>query len=62
MKIKKTTWLLILFLKVENGTPKYFIKPYENEVQCRYDGGKIESAERLKDNYDVWFNCMERTK
>ena len=57
-----TSWLLILFLKVENGTPKYFIKPYENEVQCRYEGGKIESAERLKGNYDVSFNCMERTK
>lgn len=51
-----TSWLLILFLKVENGTPKYFIKPYENEVQCRYEGGKIESAERLKDNYLVSFS------
>ena len=57
-----TSWLLILFLKVENGTPKYFIKPYENEVQCRYEGGKSESAERLKDNYSVSFNCMERSK
>ena len=57
-----TSWLLILFLKVENGIPKYFIKPYENEVQCRYEGGKIESAERLKGNYSVSFNCMDRTK
>ena len=57
-----TSWLLILFLKVENGTPKYFIKPYENEVQCRYEGAKIDVAERLIGNYDVSFNCMERTK
>ena len=57
-----TSWLLILFLKVENGTPKYFIKPYGNEVQCRYEGGKIEVAERLKGNYSVSFNCMERIK
>ena len=57
-----TSWLLILFLKVENGTPKYFIKPYESEVQCRYEGGKIEVAERLKGNYDVWFQCMERNR
>ena len=57
-----TSWLLVLFLKVENGTHNYFIKPYENEVQCRYEGGKIESAERLKGNYDVWFNCMERSR
>lgn len=57
-----TSWILILFLKVENGTPKYFIKPYENEVQCRYEGGKIESAERLKGNYLVSFNCMEISK
>lgn len=57
-----TSWLLILFLKVENGTPKYFIKPYESEVQCRYEGGKIESAERLKGNYSVSFNCMERSR
>ena len=34
-----TSWLLILFLKVENGTPKYFIKPYENEWQGTYEGG-----------------------
>ena len=57
-----TSWLLILFLKVENGTPKYFIKSYENEVQCRYEGGKIEVAERLKGNYSVSFDCMERSR
>ena len=57
-----TSWLLILFLKVENGTPKYLVKFYENEVQCRYEGGKIEVSERLKGNYSVSFNCMERSK
>lgn len=57
-----TSWLLILFLKVENGTPKYFIKPYSNELECRRTGAEIEVAERLIGNYDVWFNCMERSK
>ena len=57
-----TSWLLILFLKVENGTPKYFIKPYTTELECRRSGAEIEVAERLKGNYSVSFNCMERSK
>ena len=56
-----TSWLLILFLKVENGTPKYFLKSYTNEVECRYEGGKIEASERLIGNYSVSYNCLERS-
>lgn len=57
-----TSWLLILYIGTSNGVPKYFIKPYETEAKCLYEGAQIEVAERLKGNYSVSFNCMERIK
>ena len=55
-------WLLIVFLNNIEGPPKYFVKPYPTEIQCRYEGAQIDVAERLKNNYGVWFTCIERSK
>ena len=57
-----TSWLLILFLKVENGTPKYFIKPYITELECKQEGTKLVTLGKLEANYDTHFNCIQQSR
>ena len=57
-----TSWLLILFLKVENGTPKYFIKPYSNELECKQEGTRLTTLGKLEGNTTMHFNCIQQSK
>lgn len=57
-----TSWLLILFLKVENGTPKYFIKPYSNELECKQKGTQLVTLGKLEGNTAMHFNCIQQSK
>ena len=57
-----TSWLLILFLKIENGTPKYFIKPYTTELECKQEGTQLVTLGKLEGNTVMHFNCIQQSK
>ena len=45
-----------------NGTPKYFIKPYTTELECKQEGTKLMSLGKLESNTTMHFNCIQQSK
>lgn len=53
-------FMLIFYLgKSPEGIPKFIVKNYSTELECKTVGSMLESTEKLQGNTEIWFTCNQ---